>query len=92
MPVGYYSDSVSGTKTAELNQGVAGLSQLIKIFCNDIIATLFIAVCTLGQVVLNAPEAFVFIMISYLATSMLLSILQIRSQNGIREANRRKEK
>ena len=86
MPVGDYSDSVSGTKTAELNQGVAGLSQLIKIFCNDIIATLFIAVCTLGQVVLNAPEAFVFIMISYLAASMLLSILQIRSQNGIREA------
>lgn len=86
MPVKYYSSSVSGTKTAELNQGVTGLSQLVKIFCNDIIATIFIAVCTLGQVMLNAPVAFVAIMISYLGVSMLLSVLQIRSQNGIREA------
>ncbi len=86
MPVKYYADSVSGTKTAELNQGVTGLSQLIRIFCNDITATLFIAVCTLGQVVANAPSAFVIIMISYLALSMILSVLQIRSQNGIREA------
>ena len=58
---GYYSDSVSGTKTAELNQGVAGLSQLIKIFCNDIIATLFYRGLHSRQVVLNAPEAFVLL-------------------------------
>ncbi len=30
MPVAYYSDSLSGEKTAQLNQGITGLSQLIK--------------------------------------------------------------
>ena len=35
MPVSYYADCLSGEKTAQLNQGVAGLSQLIKILCND---------------------------------------------------------
>ncbi len=31
MPVSYYSGTLSGEKTAQLNQGVAGFSQLIKI-------------------------------------------------------------
>lgn len=52
MPVSYYAGCLSGEKTAQLNQGVAGLSQLIKILCNDIIATVLTAVCTLVQVVL----------------------------------------
>ena len=39
MPVSYYAGCLSGEKTAQLNQGVAGLSQLIKILCNDIVAS-----------------------------------------------------
>lgn len=85
MPVSYYAGSLSGEKTAQLNQSVAGLSQLIKILCNDIIATILTAVCTLIQVVLKAPIAMAGIMLMYLATTLLVSVFQIRSQNGIRE-------
>ncbi len=86
MPVEYYSDSLSGEKTAQLNQGVAGFSQLIKIMCNDVFATVLTAACTLVQVFLNAPGIIVVIMASYLAFTILISVFQIRSQNGIRES------
>lgn len=85
MPVSYYAGCLSGEKTAQLNQGVAGLSQLIKILCNDIVATVLTAACTLIQVVLKAPLAMAGIMLLYLATTLLVSVFQIRSQNGIRE-------
>lgn len=85
MPVSYYAGCLSGEKTAQLNQGVSGLSQLIKILCNDIIATVLTAVCTLIQVVLKAPIAMAGIMLMYLVTTLLVSVFQIRSQNGIRE-------
>ena len=85
MPAAYYSGSLSGEKTAQLNQGVAGFSQLIKIMCNDVFATVLTAVCTLVQVFLNAPWIMVGIMMLYLALTILISIFQIRSQNGIRE-------
>lgn len=85
MPVSYYSGSLSGEKTAQLNQGVAGLSQLVKITCNDVFATVLIAVCTLTQVLLNAPRIIAGIMLFYLVITIIISIFQIRSQNGIRE-------
>lgn len=85
MPVSYYAGCLSGEKTAQLNQGVAGLSQLIKILCNDIVATVLTVACTLIQVVLKAPLAMAGIMLLYLATTLLVSVFQIRSQNGIRE-------
>lgn len=85
MPVSYYSGTLSGEKTAQLNQGVAGFSQLIKIMCNDVFATVLTAVCTLVQVFLNAPWIMVGIMMLYLALTILVSVFQIRSQNGIRE-------
>lgn len=85
MPVSYYSGSLSGEKTAQLNQGVAGLSQLVKITCNDVFATVLIAVCTLAQVLLNAPKIMGGIMLLYLVITIVISIFQIRSQNGIRE-------
>lgn len=85
MPASYYSSSLSGEKTAQLNQGVAGFSQLIKIMCNDVLATVLTAVCTLVQVFLNAPWIMVGIMMLYLALTILVSVFQIRSQNGIRE-------
>lgn len=85
MPVSYYSGCLSGERTAQLNQGVAGLSQLIKILCNDVFATVLTAVCTLVQVTVNAPAVIVGIMLLYLAFTTLLSVMQIHSQNGIRE-------
>jgi len=85
MPVSYYSGCLSGERTAQLNQGVAGLSQLIKILCNDVFATVFTAVCTLFQVTVNAPGAMVGLMLLYLVSTICISVIQIRSQNGIRE-------
>lgn len=86
MPVSYYSGCLSGEKTAQLNQGVAGFSQLIKIMCNDIFATILTAVCTLVQVFLHAPGLMVGIMLLYLVLTITISVFQIRSQNGIRES------
>lgn len=85
MPVSYYSGCLSGEKTAQLNQGVAGFSQLIKIMCNDIFSTVLTAICTLVQVLLNAPLVMVAIMIAYLVITVIISAFQIKSQNGIRE-------
>lgn len=86
MPVSYYSGCLSGEKTAQLNQGVAGFSQLIKIMCNDVFATVLTALCTLVQVFLNAPGIMVGIMLLYLVLTIVISAFQIRSQNGIRES------
>ncbi len=86
MPVSYYSGCLSGEKTAQLNQGVAGFSQLIKIMCNDVFATVMTAACTLVQVFLHASGAMVGIMLLYLALTIVVSAFQIRSQNGIRES------
>ena len=79
MPVG-------SSKTAQLNQGVAGFSQLIRIMCNDVFSTVLTAVCTLAQVVLHAPGVIVGIMLLYLMLTVVISAVQIRSQNGIRES------
>jgi len=86
MPVSYYGgDKLSGERTAQLNQGVAGLSQLIKISCNDVLATVLTAICTLFQVAANAPFIIAVIMMGYLVITVMVSVFQIRSQNGIRE-------
>lgn len=85
MPVAYYSGCLSGEKTAQLNQGVAGSSQLIKLLCNDIFPAVFVAVCTLTQVLLNAPGVIAGLMFLYLGFTIIISVFQIRSQNGIRE-------
>lgn len=85
MPVAYYNGCHSGEKAAQLNQGVAGFSQLIKISCNDILATTLTAICTLIQVVFNAPGLMAGVMLLYLVVTIVISVFQIRSQNGIRE-------
>lgn len=85
MPVSYYFRCLSGERTAQLNQGVAGFSQLIKIVCNDVFAIVLTSICTLVQVFLNAPGIMVGIMLLYLILTVSISVSQIRSQNGIRE-------
>lgn len=91
MPVSYYSakpgeeGKLSGERTAQLNQGVAGLSQLIKVCCNDVFATILTAICTLFQAAANAPFVLAIIMLVYILVTIAISIFQIRSQNGVRE-------
>ena len=86
LPMNYFEDGLSGEKTARLNQGIAGLSQLIKIMCNDIFATVFTMVCTLIQVFLHASGLMVGFMFLYFIITVTISVFQIRSQNGIRES------
>lgn len=85
MPVSYYSGCLNGEKTAQLNQGVTGYSHLIKIMCNDVFSTVLTAICTLVQVLLNSPRIMVGIMLLYLVATVIISVFQISSQNGIRE-------
>ena len=85
MPVAYNFNQNSGEKTAQLNQGVTGMSHLIKILCNDVFATILTAACTLVQVVMNAPSLMAGVMLLYLLVTIIISLFQIRSQNGIRE-------
>ena len=85
MPVAYYTGGLSAERTAQLNQAVAGFSHLLKICCNDIFATILIALCTLFQVAVKAPALITVVVALYLICSILISALQIRSQNGIRE-------
>lgn len=85
MPVSYSTGRLSAERTAQLNQGVAGLSQLVKIMCNDVFATVLMAVCTLVQVLLNTNWIMGCIMLVYLVLTVIISYSQIRSQNGIRE-------
>ncbi len=85
MPVAYFAEHLNGERTAQLNQGVAGLSQLIKIICNDVFATILTALFTLVQVFLNATGMVAGIMLSYLMITVMISLFQIHSQNGIRE-------
>lgn len=84
MPVSYLSGDLSGSTTAAINQGVAGLSQLIKIAV-DVVAVVFIAVLTLGQVLRNAPSMLALLMFAYIVAAIVLSVGQIWSQRGIRE-------
>lgn len=85
MPVAFFEGSLKGEKTARLNQGITGLSQLIKIFCNDVLAALLTTAFAIGQVFLNAPVILSVVILMYLAVTFGISFAQIRSQNGIRE-------
>lgn len=85
MPVSYTAGCLSAERTAQLNQGVAGLSQFIKILCNDVFSSVLIAVFTLAQVMLNTNWLMGLIMLAYLSLTAIISYFQIRSQNGMRE-------
>lgn len=84
MPMSYFHGALSGTTTAAINQGVAGMSQIIKLAV-DIVAVIFTAVLTLVQVVLHAPSLMAFLMFAYIVAAIVLSVAQIWSQRGIRE-------
>ncbi len=85
MPVAYCAGRLNAERTAQLNQGGAGLSQMIKSVCNDVFATVLTAICTLAQVLLNTHWIMCFIMMLHLIFTVTISYFQIRSQNGIRE-------
>ena len=85
MPASYTSNCPSGEKTAQLNQGVTGFSQLIKILCGDASGVVLTALFTLYEVWSNSSGLMAAIMLLYLVSAVTVSFFQIRSQNGIRE-------
>ncbi len=86
MPASYIADCPSGEKTAQLNQGVAGFSQLIKILCGDASGVLLTASFTLWEVYANSSGLMAAVILAYLVLAVGVSYLQIRSQKGIRES------
>ena len=86
MPASYIADCPSGEKTAQLNQGVAGFSQLIKILCGDASGVLLTASFTLWEVYANSSGLMAAVILAYLVIAVGVSYLQIRSQKGIRES------
>lgn len=86
MPASYIADCPSGEKTAQLNQGVAGFSQLIKILCGDASGVLLTASFTLWEVYANSSGLMAAVILAYLVIAVVVSYLQIRSQKGIRES------
>ena len=74
-------------KSPAPRHGVAGLSQLIKIMCGDASAVLLTAAFTMIEVYRNASGLMAGIMLLYLAVTIFVSRLQIRSQKGIRSSS-----
>ena len=85
MPVANISDCPSGEKTSQINQGIAGYSQLIKLLCGDASGVVLTAAFTLREVWRSSSGTMAGFMCMYLFVAVCLSYLQIRSQNGIRE-------
>ena len=90
MPVSKLTGSMSGEITSRLDQGIGGLSQIIKLVCNDVFTTVLTAAFTLIQVFIHASLMMVGIMLAYLAVTITISVFQIKSQNGVREKIRDK--
>ncbi|WP_207645330.1 ABC transporter ATP-binding protein [Fusibacter sp. 3D3] len=85
LPVSFYSQSMSGELTAQVNQATAGFSQLLRLFSNDIVPAVLTCIMVIIEVLNHAPKVFSIVMILYLFLSILISNFQIKSQNGIRE-------
>ena len=85
MPADYFAHSLSGEINARMNQSVSGLTQLIKLACNDVIPAILTSVTVIVTVITNAPFLLSLIMMGYMTVSVIISIFQIHSQNGMRE-------
>jgi len=76
----------SGELTAKMNQSVAGASQMMKLFPNDIIPALFVGLFVVIQCITHTQFIFAIMMFAYIILILTLSLFQIKSQRGIREA------
>lgn len=86
LPTKFFNNNTSGEYTAKINQSVAGASQLIKVICNNIVPAVFVSSFTVIQVLRKAPISIAVILLSYIAFEIIVSVFQIKSQNGIRES------
>jgi len=86
LPTNFFNSNTSGEYTAKINQSVAGASQLVKVICNRIVPAVFISVFAIAQALRRSPMLIGLIFLSYIVLEIFVSVLQIRSQNGIRES------
>lgn len=86
LPTKFFNANTSGEYTAKINQSVAGASQLVKVICNRIVPAIFISIFTITQAIRQAPMLIGLIFLSFIVLELFVSILQIKSQNGIRES------
>lgn len=86
LPTKFFNNNTSGEYTAKINQSVAGASQLIKVICNNIVPAVFVSSFTVIQVLRKAPISIAVILLTYIAFEIIVSVFQIKSQNGIRES------
>lgn len=86
LPTKFFNNNTSGEYTAKINQSVAGASQLVRVVCNNIVPAIFVSTFTVIQVLRQAPISIAVILFTYIAFEIIVSVFQIKSQNGIRES------
>jgi len=85
------SNGVSGELTSKINQAVSGASQLMKLLINDLLPAVSVGSFVVLQCFGQAPAIVALIMLGYIACTLTVSLLQIKSQRGIRETIIRKK-
>lgn len=75
----------SAELSAQIDQGVEGCCQVVKLTCNDLLPALATVVFVGAQVQASAPVEILVLMAAYVAVSAAISVFQISSQNGIRD-------
>lgn len=85
LPPSKISNRNTTELSAQINQGVEGCCQVLKLTCNDLLPAATTVIFVGFQVATGAPIEMLYIMAAYVAFSALVSGFQIRSQNGIRD-------
>jgi ATP-binding cassette subfamily B protein len=86
LPIGeLVANGVSGELTSKINQSVSGASQLMKMLPNDLLPAVFTGFFVVVQCLGQAPLVVALIMLGYIVSTLSISLLQIKSQRGIRE-------
>ncbi len=80
------ASGVSGELTSKINQAVGGASQLMKMLPNDVLPAVFTGFFVVLQCFGQAPSVVALMMLGYIVCTLSISLLQIRSQRGIRES------
>lgn len=80
------ASGVSGELTSKINQAVGGASQLLKMLPNDVLPAVFTGFFVVVQCFSLAPDIVALMMLGYIVCTLSISLLQIRSQRGIRES------
>lgn len=86
LPIGSLQASgASGELTSKINQAIEGSVRLLVLFSNDVLPAFFTAIFVIWQCIGQAPPIIALVMLGYITATISASLLQIRSQKGIRE-------